>query len=79
MIVSSFHGTAFSINFNKQFLAVLPDKYSSRSVSILNKFNLSRRMYNGETAINDIDYTPVNAILSTERNKSMSILAKMVN
>lgn len=36
-------------------------------------------MYNGETAINDIDYTPVNAILSTERNKSMSILAKMVN
>ena len=79
VIVSSFHGTAFSINFNKQFLAVLPDKYSSRSVSILNKFNLSRRMYNGETAINDIDYTPVNAILSTERNKSMSILAKMVN
>ena len=79
VIVSSFHGTAFSINFNKQFLAVLPDKYSSRSVSILNKFNLSRRMYNGETAIIDIDYTPVNAILSTERNKSMSILAKMVN
>lgn len=81
VLVSSFHGTAFSINFNKRFLAILPNKYSSRSYSILNKFNLLDRIYKEDSEYSecsDIDYSYVNEALNEERKYSMFKLAEIL-
>ena len=40
VITDSFHATAFSINFNTQFIIVYPGKYSTRLQSILEILNL---------------------------------------
>ena len=40
VITDSFHATAFSINFNKQFIIVYPGKYSTRLQIILEILNL---------------------------------------
>ena len=81
IIISSFHGTAFSINFNKQFLAVLPDKFGSRSHSLLNLFGLSNRVYDGHTPVwrDVIEYSAVNKKLETERAQSLHVLDRLVS
>lgn len=79
-ITDSFHGTAFAINFNRQFIEILPNnKTGSRNQSILrltgledrivtdyNDFSISQRM---------IDYHEVNAIMEKEREKSLHKLS----
>lgn len=81
-ITDSFHGTAFAINFNKQFIEILPNnKTGSRNQSILKLTGLEDRII---TDYNDfsiyqkrIDYTNVNEILKQERIKSLDILKKL--
>lgn len=78
-ITDSFHGTAFALNFNKQFVEVLPNNSTgSRNQSILKLTGLSDRIvtdYNDFTlAEKTIDYKKVNAVLDEERVKSMRIL-----
>ena len=80
IITNSFHGTAFSINFNKNFFTeLLPsfEKTSSRLESILDLFELrSRQIIDGknENMLKNIDYTKVNEILKVNKEKSISIL-----
>lgn len=54
IFTNSFHGTAFSINFNKQFNVELPPakiKASSRVKDILDLFKLEDRIINEGTLI----------------------------
>jgi len=78
VVASSFHGTAFSVNFNRQFVSVLPPKYDARLRSLLNVVGLSARIVETEvdleTVTAPIDYSVVNAILETERKKSLAYL-----
>lgn len=80
IVTNSFHGVAFSINFNKDFFVELlppPASVNSRLENIINLFNLEDRMIiNGENKnINkSIDYNVVNEILKTERKKSLDYL-----
>lgn len=80
IITNSFHGTAFSINFNKNFFTeLLPsfEKTSSRLESILDLFGLrNRQIIDGknENMLKDIDYTKVNEILKENKEKSINIL-----
>lgn len=84
IIASSFHGTAFSVNFNKQFISISPKRFSTRVKSLLGLIGLSGRLMNSETfdqvkAMEPIDYTHVNERLSIERQKSYSFLTKAIN
>lgn len=80
-VVSSFHGTAFAINFNIQFVTVSPDRFSSRVQSLLQLLNLRDRYITGIADIppTDFDYHPVNEILNHEREKSLSILKDLIS
>ena len=80
-IVSSFHGTAFSINFRKQFITVSPDRFSSRVLSLLRLFNIENRYVNNIQNIpnKDIPYDLVNEKLELMRKKSEKYIDKMLN
>jgi len=84
IVTNSFHGTAFSINFNKQFFTeLLPESHgtNSRLQDILDLFDLRhRQILSSNINISDtqIDYSKVNKILTTERKKSLSYLERIV-
>lgn len=78
IITDSFHATAFSLNFNKEFVIVYPGKYSTRLQSILEILSLTNRVAKDENDMsvidNRIDYGVVNAILNEERSRSIEWL-----
>lgn len=84
MITDSFHGTAFAINFNRQFFEILPtNNTGSRNMSILNLTGLTSRIVSD---LNDfshasakIDYVKVNAVLNEERRKSLEVLNSILS
>jgi hypothetical protein len=77
VLTNSFHGTVFSIIFNKQFL-VIPQivyikhtKPNNRALFLLNKFNIIERVFNNdiEQIKVKIDYDKVNEILNEDRDR----------
>lgn len=71
VITDSFHGTAFSINYNKDFFVFLNEQRgNSRFDSLLSLFNLKDRVV---TSVNPektlIDWTEVNKLLNSERER----------
>ena len=80
IVANSFHGVAFSINFNKNFfMGLLPAlaNANSRLEDIIRLFNLEERQIKEDMKIDffkDIDYKGVSDILSRERNKSIIYL-----
>ena len=82
VIVSSFHGTAFAINFNKQFLTISPNRFNSRVNNILKLCHLESRLVSDSNydtkKLSSIDYAVVNKILNEERKKSMAVLQEML-
>lgn len=82
MITDSFHGTAFALNFNRQFIEILPNnKTGSRNQSILQLTGLQDRIVTDyddfSIADKKIDYARVNAVLAEERRKSMGVLEEL--
>ena len=80
VITDSFHATAFSLIFNKEFVIVYPGKYSTRLQSILEILGLTNRVAKDENDMsvieNIINYETVNAILNEERSRSIEWLRK---
>ena len=76
IVTSSFHGTAFSLIFNKQFVTVAHPTAGSRMRDLLAKLDLSERIVTNINDIpyRDIDYKKVNAKLDIERQKSIAFL-----
>ena len=78
IITDSFHATAFSLNFNKEFVIVYPGKYSTRLQSILEILGLPDRVANDENDLSvveqKIDYKYVNSILDSKRCDSLAWL-----
>lgn len=76
VVTNSFHGLAFSINFNKQFVVVKRNQFNSRIDSLLSLTGLTDRLIeplkNGDNDIANeiIDYTLVNNIIAKEREKA---------
>lgn len=84
IITDSFHGTVFSIIFQKQFIVLdNPQRGSSRMKSLLNDFSLENRLLspNGRNDLifEQIDYGNVNTILSEKQNKSVDFLKRVLN
>ncbi len=73
IVTDSFHGTAFSINFNKQFAVIYPEHFSTRMDNILQLTDLQERRYRNSDTIDkwekQISYEPINAILDERRSK----------
>lgn len=82
VLTDSFHATAFSIIFNKQFINILPNKTSTRILSILKLLSIKNRIikdFNDFSMIdNDIDYREVNKLLKKEQNRSLELLKKAI-
>ena len=85
VITNSFHGTAFSINFGKEFYTVTPARKhnNSRQQSILELFNLQARLIPENTPIenittNKIDNNAVIKRLNEEREKSIHFITNAI-
>jgi polysaccharide pyruvyl transferase WcaK-like protein len=78
VIVSSFHGTAFSVSLDKQFISICPDRFNSRIYSLLDTLGLLDRIIkNGELVPEDleiIDYPEINKLLGKEIDRSFAYL-----
>lgn len=84
IVTNSFHGTAFAINFNKDFYTVLPARKSnnSRQQSLLSLLCLTDRILKeGEDIpkFASIDYSEANLILAQQKNKSITFLIDAIN
>lgn len=83
VVTDSFHGTAFSINFNKQFISIKPNKAGERIQSILEMTDLTSRMVDSAEEANTvaetpIDYAVVNEKMAVARQNSMDYLKKAI-
>lgn len=81
IITNSFHGTAFSINFNKQFVVFKPKSFSTRVESLLSMCHLSNRLIirAKDAPIEDrIDFSYSNAVLKKEREVAINFINKVI-
>ena len=76
VITDSFHCTAFSLNFNKEFFIFYPGKYNSRLQSVLELTGTEHRVMNDKKKYEPIDFTKVNKVLERERAKATSFIQK---
>ncbi len=80
VITDSFHGTVFSILFQKPFVSIVNSaRGASRFNSLLSKFGLENRLYDGSKSINkvlcaSIDWENVNLIRRQWQEKSIQFL-----
>jgi hypothetical protein len=85
VITDSFHGTVFSILFNKPFIAIAnKSRGLTRFESLLKLFQFEDRLVFSSEAFNydsfeEIDREKVNAILKREREKSKLFLEKYLS
>lgn len=84
VVASSFHGTAFAINFNKPFLTITPGAFSSRIASLLALTGLNERRISDLSDMNsdlletNINYSKVNDILYENRIQSIHFIKKNI-
>lgn len=81
IVTDSFHGLAFSIIFNKQFICIANElRGASRMKSVLKLLRLEDRLvFEGQTdydlsSLNEINYDLVNEKLDLEKEKSLTYL-----
>lgn len=85
VITSSFHGTAFSILLNKQFISVAPSVRRTRLDSIVNLFEIEDRLITekDDYVLDDIvkltDYEKVNKLVDINSEKSREFLKNAIN
>jgi polysaccharide pyruvyl transferase WcaK-like protein len=86
VVTDSFHGTVFSIIFNKPFIAICnKERGSARFKSLLEMFSLEDRLVYDMSEVDfnllnsPIDYERVNEILNLQRIKSLDFLTKALS
>lgn len=82
VVTDSFHATAFSINFNTQFMIVFPEKYSTRVESILKVTGLESRIVkdylNISLADEKINFENANNKLEEQRRIANEYIEKAI-
>lgn len=83
IITDTFHGSVFSIKYEKQFCTIVRDMNANKLTSLLGQFGLSSRQIKDLNQLESlldtaIDYIPVRNIISTEREKSISYLKENI-
>lgn len=85
IVTDSFHGTVFSILFNKPFISIANEgRGVTRLKSLLKLFNLEERLILSPDSFDlnkfkKIDWNEVNSILENEKEKSLLFLKKQLN
>lgn len=82
IISSSFHGVAFSLIFQKQFVALGMKHKGDRVKSLLKKLEIPDRYLDKEESINSlkpIDYSSVNDLLESYKLKSKDYINQVIN
>ena len=86
IVTNSFHGTAFSINFSKDFYTVISDKKNnnSRQISLLEMFGLTERLVVANTDFDTltqshVNYNEVNKRLEEQRVCSFNFITRAIN
>lgn len=84
VITNSFHGTAFSVNFCKEFLCYPTTEHNARFESILQMFDLkNRNLRKMSTEILDnlesINFVLVQEILQKQRSKSIQYIEEVLS
>lgn len=83
VITNSFHGTVFSILFERLFYTVFlrgkDYKMNERIISLLTDLNLSRSYNNHIDLTERIDYNEVHNLLSEKRHNSFNYLDKIIS
>jgi hypothetical protein len=83
IITDSFHGTAFSLNFNKKFVVIYPKEFSTRLSSVLELTKTNSHLVTDFENFNygdlPIDYSTINKYLVKEREKAKRYLKEVVN
>ena len=80
IITNSFHGTAFSVNFEKSFYTIIPPRSTNRVISFLSSVGLSDRLISNKNQLNKIyhdqqqDFTEARQKLAKLRNLSLEYL-----
>jgi hypothetical protein len=87
VLTSSFHGTCFSIIFQKQFFSILEssNKFNSRIMDLLALLGIEERLIMSDdvdrlkstTSFENIDYDKVNEKLNHEREVSFAYLSSL--
>lgn len=83
VVTNSFHGIAFSINFNKEFYTMYPSekntKANNRLKSILTLFELEDRLISSDiSSYGNIKWCHVTSILSEQRDKSVKYIESIL-
>lgn len=78
IVTDSFHGSTFSLIFEKKLYVSLASSTNSRLVTLMNTAGLGHRIIgNHDTALtDDIDYTSVTENLKTKREESLAYLGR---
>lgn len=84
VVTNSFHGTAFSINFEKQFVTIPRNEFNSRIESLLRLTRLTDRLVStyrdaSVQVEKPINYNPIRKILEQERKKAESFIDNNCN
>lgn len=78
VVTGSFHGVAFSINFNKEFFYEDiggSSKFGSRISNLVGKVSLMDRIIDDNNNLSDlIDFSNVNKIINEDRKKSIEFI-----
>lgn len=84
IVTSSFHGTAFSILLNKQFVSVAPSVRRTRLENITNIFEVSDRLITEESdydinkIVEKIDYNKLNKLVEKNSNIGKAFLKQTI-
>ena len=82
IVTNSFHGTAFSLNFCKQFVSLRNPKNPERAEFLLNSINMLDRMDYDENIIkddiNETRYSKVINQIDIIRRESLNVLLSMI-
>lgn len=83
VLTDSFHGTCFSIIYNKDFIDILPGVTGTRITSILKLFGLENRLvtdYNDLSVLDEsIDFEKVNELVKSEQTDSLQKLKETLD
>ena len=83
IITDTFHGTVFSIKYNKQFVSLIRESNHSKLADLLNKFKLTDRILDSLSELADqltlpIDYTQVNRDFVDYRKSALEYFTKFL-
>ena len=83
IVTDTFHGSVFSIKYNKPFAVIIREMNKLKLTSLLRQFGLESRvvsyMHELENVLeSEIDYDPVNKQISLETQRSNDYLANNI-